>query len=474
MAIIERKKLSQYFEQAEPLIPLINTFSLFDVMTGTYYDGVRGEKILSGGLTPFTGFVGEGNTFKSTLMNDLNLLGWSHHPEASEMGLYDTENLAQRNRYATLALKYPTLSEFDLNDPNVFSITRADNMKGNKWFEAFKVMMEEKRTDKKALLTTPFANPIKGQEGHFKWYYPSFNIMDSISAYSVEAVEKILEKGETGDSERNMLFTKDGLAKTQLMMEFKDTLSRSGQYFSTVAHVGDTVNIDGKPERKKLTYMRQGQKMKGVPAKFDFYTGVCYEIFSVSPLMAADKNGPQYPRSKEDDLRGDTDLSEISVRALRNKFGPSGIPFKVVVSQSEGLQVSLTEYHYCKEYDYFGIGGNKTTFFMDLYPECSLMRTTIRRKIDEDARLRRALQITAELCMMTNIWHKKDFEEVKCTPKELYEDIKALGYDWNELLDTRGYWTYEEEKHPVPYLSTLDLLRMRKGLYKPYWMKDKK
>ena len=62
-----------------------------------------------------------------------------------------------------------------------------------------------------------------------------------------------------------------------------------------------------------------------------------------------------------------------------------------------------------------------------------------------------------------------------CSPKELYEDIKKLGYDWNVLLNTRGYWTIDQYTNPVPYLSTVDLLRMRKGLYEPYWLKkDKK
>ena len=45
-----------------------------------------------------------------------------------------------------------------------------------------------------------------------------------------------------------------------------------------------------------------------------------------------------------------------------------------------------------------------------------------------------------------------------------------MGYDWDVLLNTRGYWTLNQYSHPVPYLSTVDLLKMRKGLYKPYWM----
>ena len=56
--------------------------------------------------------------------------------------------------------------------------------------------------------------------------------------------------------------------------------------------------------------------------------------------------------------------------------------------------------------------------------------------------------------------------------KELDEDIKKLGYDWNVLLETRGYWTPNQYEHPIPFLSTVDLLKMRVGKYTPYWLKS--
>lgn len=466
----ERRGFGAFFTQAEPIIPSLNTYSLFDVYTGTYYDGIHGERILNGGLVPFLGFVAEGNMSKSTVLNDLYLKAFSDHAFETEFSVYDTENLAKRTRFIELAKKVEMPPEVDFWDEKWLSMTRADNMIGNKWFEAFKDYMSEKLKDKKAMLTTPFKNPKTGEA--FKWWYPSLTIMDSISAFTTDSIETLMEKGETGDSERNTLFMKDGIAKTQLMMELKDNLTKSGQYFGTVAHVGSTVNMDGKPERKHLIHMRQGYKMKGVPNKFDFYTTVCYEIFAASPIVAADKKGPLYPRDAEDDLRGDVDLMELSIRALRNKEGLSGVPFKVVVSQKEGLQPHVTDYHYCREYDYYGIiGGGTPNNKLELLPDFNFTRKTLRVKIKESPQFRRALEITAELCMMTNLWANSEWEEMKCTPKELYEDIKALGYNWDELLNTRRHWIYEEETHPQHYLSTMDLLRMRKGLYKPYWMK---
>ncbi|MNJ60807.1 hypothetical protein D3C77_565660 [compost metagenome] len=81
------------------------------------------------------------------------------------------------------------------------------------------------------------------------------------------------------------------------------------------------------------------------------------------------------------------------------------------------------------------------------------------------------MNITAEMCMMRNLWH--DLEEgLLCTPKELYDDIVKAGYDWDLLLDSRGFWLPLEEKGTyadLPFLSTMDLLNMRAGTYRPYW-----
>ena len=85
--------------------------------------------------------------------------------------------------------------------------------------------------------------------------------------------------------------------------------------------------------------------------------------------------------------------------------------------------------------------------------------------------MRRAINITSELYQIKQFWPQIVDEGIWCEPHELYEDLKKKGYDWDQLLSTRGWWAPNQYKHPVPYLSTVDLLRMRAGTYKPYWMK---
>jgi hypothetical protein len=142
------------------------------------------------------------------------------------------------------------------------------------------------------------------------------------------------------------------------------------------------------------------------------------------------------------------------------------------VSQSEGLLPTLSEFHFLKEENY-GLFGNNINYALHLRPDVKISRTTVRQKIDEDYRLRRAIEITAQMRQMENLWRGID-PELHCDPETLYKDIEALGYDWDKLLDTRGYWVFEEdEKGEKPYLSTMDLLLCRKGEYHPYWYGDK-
>jgi hypothetical protein len=106
-------------------------------------------------------------------------------------------------------------------------------------------------------------------------------------------------------------------------------------------------------------------------------------------------------------------------------------------------------------------------------PDYKVGRTTIRQALETDVKLRNAVRIMSEMLQASNEWRFLP-KEWLCTPKELYEDIKAKGYDWDELLNTRGYWTFDQYTHPVPFLSFIDLLKMRVGLYHPYWMESKK
>ena len=163
----------------------------------------------------------------------------------------------------------------------------------------------------------------------------------------------------------------------------------------------------------------------------------------------------------------------LSATLLRNKNGPSGGTISLLVSQREGVLPVLSEFNYVKDNNRFGITGSLQHYAMDLYPEVKISRTTVRGKIDKDARLRRAINITAEIQMMINIWPDK-YPDLYCTPAILFEDINKLGYSWDEILDTTNKWSFlDDEDNKQNYLSTLDILRIRKGFFTPKFLTKK-
>ena len=101
-----------------------------------------------------------------------------------------------------------------------------------------------------------------------------------------------------------------------------------------------------------------------------------------------------------------------------------------------------------------------------------LSRTTVRGKLDTNPILARAMNITSEMAQLRE-YYKFD-SDILCSPEQLRTDIEALGYDWNELLNTRSWWTVNHYDFPLPALSTWDLLMMRLGRYHPYWMDENK
>ena len=190
-------------------------------------------------------------------------------------------------------------------------------------------------------------------------------------------------------------------------------------------------------------------------------------------MIHRESKGPEYPKEGHDSEDGGVDLYSVPLTMLRCKSGPSEYTLRIVVSQTEGVLPSLSEFHALKENDRFGMDGTQQHYALDIYPTVKLSRTTVRTKIDNDPQLRRALNITSELMQMGQFY--RNIRSSLPTPKQLYEKITELGYSWEMILtQTRGWWTLNNEQHPLHFLSTMDLVEMYLGKYHPYWLEDDK
>lgn len=471
--------LKPAFIQAPAVKIMINLGALLDIPTGYYVKGKYGESILNGGLGQTTGIVGRGNMFKSTVMNFMLLSALSKILAVTETSAntYDTEINIHEDHLFSFTRRFAAFLNRNILDEGIWSVTDSTIYFANKWYEILKEFLANKKSNaKKITVTTPFLT--RNGKDLMEIITPTFGVVDSFSRFQTEDVVGIQDANELGESGGNTMHMRQGLSKMNFLMQLPILTGQAYHYMLLTAHVGDegpamAAGPMSAPPPKKLKYMPTGSKIKGVTEQFTFLLANCWNIYNANPFINQGTKGPEYPRNSDDDMKGDTDLNIVSLRQLRGKSGQSGVIIEMIVSQSEGVLPELTEFHFIKSNGRFGFDGNDRNYCLDLYPSCNLSRTTVRGKIDKDPLLCRALNITSELCQMTLYWHHLE-EGILCTPKELYNDLKAKGYDWDILLNTRGYWMIDNDKQPVPFLSTMDLLLMRKGEYHPYWYPVKK
>lgn len=459
---------------------LINIGATLDVPTGFYVKGKHGEYLLLGGLGNLTGITGIPNSFKSTIMHYMMISAGARVYSTTGqciLDTYDTEFSIHEARLAELSFSFEVFKELDLLNNGMWTVTDKAVYPGNEWFEKKKEFLKNKRDNAKAYsYETPFLD--RDKVSLMRTIVPTFGEIDSLSEFETADITKMQEDNELGDSGANTLYMRQSLVKNRLMMELPSIGSAANHFTLISAHIGKEIQMASGPYApppvKKMQHMNAGEKIKGVSDKFYYLTNNFWHTKAVSKLINQATKGPEYPRDKDDVGNVDCDLNEVSLLLLRGKAGPSGFILKILVSQDTGVLPSLTEFHNIKDNERFGLEGNLQNYALVIYPECRLSRTVVRGKIESDPKLRRALNITSELSQITQFHRNFIIPDMK----DIYEKVKANGYDWDFILNnTRGWWTLENDTHPLFYLNALDIVRMSKpkdhpDYYHPYWLES--
>lgn len=456
---------------------LINIGALFDIPTGNFVTGDKGESIINGGLGLVTGVVGAGNNFKSSTLHYFMLTASNRMAATSDtaMSTYDTEVNISLDRLELIASKYKYLPKHLITGDGTWSITDKSLEPADKWYDSMVAYTTEKLKDKSIQQPfTAFKDPYSKET--LKALIPTFVEIDSLSEFESEATMNAIEKSV---EDSNTVFMKQGLFKTKVLSSLPRIANISNTFFLVTAQIGQKINMATGPAMynqptKKLQYLKTGDDLKGVSGKFFYLLNNAWFAHTASVLKNATTKQAEYPKDSTDVM--ETDLNIVRITQLRSKTGPSGYTLEIIVSQSDGIIPELTEFHYIKTNGRFGLGGNDRSYYLELMPDVKLGRTTVRSKLANSYRMKRAVNISSELLQLHKFHHNLKQEELLCTPLELYTDLKKLGYDWDILLRSRGWWTIDQYSKKVPpFLSILDLLKMRKGLYTPYWLdKDKK
>lgn len=463
------------FTQVDPVKIRYNVGSLFDIPTGQYVKGRKGENIMNGGLGPLTAIGGRPNTFKSKVSRYLllavsNVVFQSGKP--TYLFTHDTESNVDPGHALHLTEGYDSFKDRDIIQEGMWIISDNTKHSGNEWYTSLKnFLRDDKIKNRKDYITdTPF---IDKNGTPVVTVFPTVGELDSLTELTTDQTEEVQSKNQLGDSAGNMIHAQLGLAKTRMLMELPGLCSSSGHYMIMTAHIDSAMPTQQGPISvpvKQMQHMKSGEKFKGVASKFLFLTNATWQTLSSSVLKHRDSNGPLYPRTPGLVDEGSTDLNLVTLKLIRNKSGPSGITIDLIISQDQGVLPTLSEFHFIRESNRYGLDGNNTTYSLTLYPAVKIGRTTIREAIEKDPLLCRAIKITADLLQIKTLY--------KTCPLEV-PDVKALfdkldkQYGWDVLLKTRDYWTFNQYEHPVPFLSTYDLLEMYYDRYIPYWFKKK-
>jgi len=464
------------FTEVDPCKIFYNVGSLLDIPTGRYVRGKKGENIMNGGLSVFTAIMGKGNTYKTKLARYMMLSAASKAAAAGflpYLNTYDTEVNVDVEHCLNLSRKFDNFKDIDLCKEGAWSITDKTHHLGNEWFKLLKDFLrnEKIKNAKNYTLETPF---LDKENKPIHAIFPSFGDLDSVSEFSCADIEEIQNKNELGDSGGNTIHMRNGLAKTRLLMEIPPVCNAASHYIIMTAHIGKDSTIGQSPMAmpvRQLPHMKPGEVVKGVAGKFLYLSNLLWQTISSSTFNNQSTKGPEYPKTRDRVDEGSFDLNLVTVKLVRNKSGASGYSFSIIISQTEGVLPSLTEFHYVKESERYGIEGGRDTYNMILYPDVKVGRTTVRNLLDTDPMLRRAVKITADLLQIKTYYKELAFDVPDV--KELYEKL-GKEYDWKVLLNTRDYWTFNQYDHPIPFLSTMDLIEMYYDKYVPYWLPKKK
>ena len=460
-------------KKADPFYPMPNTGTILDISAGNWVDGHKGQKILNGGFALFWAIAALPNMFKSTIAAFCSGAVLRAFPD-STLHVHDTETtmvIERVERMTRMAMgvrsAYNRVPE-NLMDAGRMFFTRSVDYDGTELMELIKGFSKERKKSEKKI-DLEILHP--GTGGLYAYYNPVLEFWDSFSGLKAENAETMLTEGKVGHKDLNMLAMRVNSGKSQMVEQIPDLCASSAIYLLATAHVGQAYQLDPhKPNVKTLKFLKGEVKLKRVPENFSFQTGNCYVVTGMSTMInGTGKDAkPQYPYTPGDE-DGQNDLMEIKLTNMRGKFGISNVALPLVISQKDGLLPYMSNFEYLKaEAGRFGIVGNDRNYSLAFTPDVKMQRTDIRQKFRENEKCVTAAYHLVNMHWMFTYWNEFD-QDLVCDPTELYEEIKRMGYDWDLLLDTRYWFMPVIAGEGIPFISTMDLLRMRTGKYHPYW-----
>jgi hypothetical protein len=456
--------------------PYINTGTPLDIISGKFMTTQDGQWALSGGLGLTTAFIAEANRFKSTCMHGCAINAMARFP-GSEYYNYDTEyaaidkrrlanmsNLYTENNEARVAHLDDLESRIHLYDPIT---TKGENL--DSWFDYMKEMRDLKvKSYKDWEVETEIIDPETGKP--FRILLPTFVGIDSWTEAHVRQLDIKNEEfdKDTEMKEQRTIFMEEGWNKARLMRQLQSLCAKAGIYCLMTGHLGKKQAMGNTPNKKDIQYMGQDETVKAMGPKFLFLMSSIFKISNTKPLVNAnDRFLTDYP---SDVHVSNTELQELSLTLVRGKNSASGSQTSMVSSQKFGIMAGLSYYNYLRNSKYYGLG-NARTVRNPLLGNLDIGRTKI-FDLSREYKVERALELTYQLFMIQTTWSLMGQPVDYSIPIEKFaEELTKGGYAIDDILNSRGWWTYKGAPGiDRPLLTLPDILEIISGKYKPKFL----
>lgn len=471
---------AQGLKSSNTVIPTLNFSPMMDMINGEFLVGPDGVAYMNGGLCRNNAVTGGNNTQKTgqTVLMMANCL---YRYESLMVAFFDIEATFNVGRLADLVdhlYGIPNYFFDHIMDKRFFYFSRNDGCDGNfvhQWFKDRHADIKQAIKDKSDIY---IATPYAGNDGTpVKIISPIMTVTDSISEMHFAKTSAHFQEGEVDEGGAQK--TRDLVIGNQRRIVYEDCDVLGGEfgaYQVTTAQVTDIVNMTGQPLEKESVFIRQGKKLKG-PKSLLRIPQIGYEIIRGSALKSGQEWMYPNPFGSDavisKDAKENPDLLYYTTNVYRNKSGSSGSSLFFIGSQSLGIQEGLSMYHAIKTNEMFGLEGSVISHACVLHPECKVGRTTVWKKSIEDKKFYRALAICYQMWFMQTFWLTLE-HKYRISPKELYDKIKALGLDWDDILEnTVDYW-FTNPMIKKKTVSTMELLKVALGEKEAYWVEKKK
>ena len=156
------------------------------------------------------------------------------------------------------------------------------------------------------------------------------------------------------------------------------------------------------------------------------------------------------------------EVNRVDTAMVRCKNNAAGNQLPFILSQYQGILNSVTNFNYLRDHKDYGLIPSGNRGFAPLLMKDKVVgRKNLRETSDADYKLRRALELIAQLCFIQNCWSTWNLPEYVRMPVEHFAELldKSEKCSVDRVLNSTGVWsTSKQERERMTLMDILQFL----------------